>query len=369
MPTVADFAAHLEAFAPRSLAADWDNVGLILGDRATSVTRVLTCLTVTPEVVAEAVAGEVNLIVSHHPVLFRAVKSLTTATAEGRLLLPLLQNNVAVYSPHTAFDDCPGGINDQLCEALGLTEVRPLRLHAATESGDCKLVVFVPASGLAKVSDALFAVGAGRIGAYRECSFRSDGTGTFFGSEATNPAVGQKLRREDVSESRLEVIVPMAKLGEAVAALKAAHSYEEPAFDIYPLKAAPAGGSGRVGVVSRPVTLGELGRSLRAKLNPNGMQMIGDSERPITQIAVACGAAGEYLKDAIRLGVDLFVTGELRFHDGLAAHAAGVAVLLPGHYATERPAVETLAERLQAAFPNTIVTASATERDPFTWLP
>jgi dinuclear metal center YbgI/SA1388 family protein len=369
MPTVADVVSHLEKFAPRSLAAEWDNVGLLLGDGATPVARVLTCLTVTPGVVAEAVAGGVNLIVTHHPVLFRAVKSLTTATAEGRILLPLVRNGVAVYSPHTAFDDCAGGINDQLCETLGLTDVRPLRSRPVGEAGDLKLVVFVPVADLAKVSDALFAAGAGRIGAYRECSFRTEGTGTFFGTDDANPAVGQKMRREEVSESRLEVVVPTAKVAAAVAALRAAHSYEEPAFDLYPLKTAPAGGSGRVGVLPQPVALGDLGRTLRTKLRANGVQVIGDQARPVSRVAVACGAAGEYLKDAIKAQADIFVTGELRFHDGLAAQAAGVAVLLPGHYATERSAVEALAGRLQAAFPDVTVTASAEERDPFDVLP
>ena len=364
MPTVADIVTDLEGFAPRSLAADWDNVGLLVGDTALSVTRVMTCLTVTPEVVAEAVAGGVNLLVTHHPVLFRAVKSLTTATAEGRLLLPLLRNEIAVYSPHTAFDDCIGGINDQLCGTLGLTEVRPLRPRSATDSDAVKLVVFVPAGDLATVSDALFVAGAGRIGNYRECSFRADGTGTFFGTDGANPSVGQTLRREEVGESRLEVVVPKARLADAVAALRAAHSYEEPAFDIYPLKAAPAGGSGRVGELPQPRTVADLGRALRASLRANAVQVVGDPARQVRRVAVACGAAGESLKDAVRADADLFVTGELRFHDGLAAEAAGLAVLLPGHFATERPAVEALARRLQAAFPDVGVSA-AVERDPF----
>ncbi|HEY2785387.1 MAG TPA: Nif3-like dinuclear metal center hexameric protein, partial [Fimbriiglobus sp.] len=131
MPTVADVVANLAAFAPTALAAEWDNVGLLLGDAAGPADRVMTCLTVTPDVVAEAVAGRVQLIVSHHPILFRAVKNLSTSTSEGRLLLPLLRAGIAVYSPHTAYDNCPGGINDQLCERLGLSGVRPLRMKTA----------------------------------------------------------------------------------------------------------------------------------------------------------------------------------------------------------------------------------------------
>jgi len=365
MATVADVVAHLDAFALPATAADWDNVGLILGDSKTELTRILTCLTVTPEVVAEAVEGKVELIVAHHPVLFKPVKKLTAATADGKLLLPLLRRGIAVYSPHTAFDNCAGGINEGLAARLGLLNVRPLRPDKPAAA--FKLVAFVPAGDLARVSDALFAAGAGAIGAYRECSFRTDGTGTFFGTDAANPTVGIKGRREEVLESRIEVVVPEASLSGAVAALRAAHSYEEPAFDVYPLRSLGGAttGAGRVGDLPIEIRLVHLGETLQRALNSKGMQVIGSRGLPVRRVAVACGAAGEYLADAIRAKADVFVTGELRFHDGLAAQAAGISVLLPGHYATERPGVEDLAVRLQAAFPTLHVSASATERDPF----
>src|SRR5262245_30146406 len=191
-----DLLAHLRRLAPLELAADWDNVGLLLGDADAEVARVLTCLTVTPDVAAEAVDAKADLIVTHHPVLFRAAKRLTTATTEGRMLLALAHANVAVYSAHTAFDNAPGGINDMIAARLQLTDVKPLRRR---EWQQYKIVVFTPDKDLARVSDALFAAGAGTIGQYDECSFRLAGTGTFFGTEGTNPTVGQKGRREDVS--------------------------------------------------------------------------------------------------------------------------------------------------------------------------
>src|SRR5262249_42096227 len=150
--------------------------------------------------------AKAQLIVSHHPILFRAVKRLTTDTPEGRMLLALIRANVAVYSPHTAFDNTKGGINEILARRLGLADLRPLRMNDGPRQ--CKIVVFVPENDLAKVSDALFAAGAGHIGEYGECSFRLAGTGTFFGSDAANPTVGQKGRREEVSELRLEVVCP-----------------------------------------------------------------------------------------------------------------------------------------------------------------
>jgi dinuclear metal center YbgI/SA1388 family protein len=367
MPTVANLIEYLDAFAPTHLAAEWDNVGLLLGERATNVERLVTCLTVTLEVVAEAIAEQAQLIVTHHPILFRAVKRLTDATAEGRMLLTLIRHGVAVYSPHTAFDNTRDGINDMLAARLGLTNLTPLKRR--DEARQCKVVVFVPDKDLGRVSDALFAAGAGHIGEYSECSYRLAGTGTFFGSDASQPTVGQKGRREEVSEWRLEVVCPEAKVEAVVAALRKAHSYEEPAFDLYPLRpAASKLGDGRVGWLPQPLPLGDVARRLKDGLGAGPVQVIGDSARPVQRVAIVCGAGGEMLTDALRVRADVFLTGEMRFHDYLAAQAQGMALLLPGHYATERFAVEELARRLQQQWPDLRVWASRRERDPVTWL-
>lgn len=363
MTTVAEITDHLKELAPLELAADWDNVGLLLGDPTATARRVMTCLTVTPDSAAEAVESGVQLIVTHHPILFRAVKRLTAATPEGRMLLSLIGHGVAVYSPHTAFDNAPGGINDILARRLGLTDVRPLRRRAA--AGQCKIVVFVPDKDLASVSDALFAAGAGQIGQYSECSFRLAGTGTFFGSDATNPAVGQKGRREEVSEWRLEAVCPEGRVEQAVAAMRRAHSYEEPAYDVYPLRPSPAGaGEGRFGRLARPVSLAELAQAVRSALRVALVQTVGDPTRPVERVGVACGAAGEFLADAVRARADVFLTGEVRFHDCLTAEAQGVGLILPGHYATERCGVEELAAILQTRWAELEVWASRRERDP-----
>jgi dinuclear metal center YbgI/SA1388 family protein len=367
MPTVADLSAYLERFAPCATAADWDNVGLLLGDPAAAVTRVMTCLTVTEDVVEEAVRDQVNLIVSHHPVLFRGAKKLTTSTADGKLILPLLQANVAVYSPHTAFDNCPGGINDILCRRLGV--LNPTALRPREAGRQYKLVVFVPDRDLGKVSDAVFAAGAGVIGQYNECSYRLAGTGTFFGTSSTNPTVGQKGRREEVAEWRLEVVVPERILAATVSAMRKAHSYEEPDYDIYPLKIGNSGGEGRVGELADPKTLGALANCVKSELSANSVQIVGDANRRMKRIAIACGAAGDFLSDSILANADVFVTGELRFHDALAARAAGIGVILPGHYATERPAVEELSALLSADWPGITIWPSRMERDPLTNIP
>ncbi len=367
MPTVADVVAYLDRFAPPMLAAEWDNVGLLAGDPTWAANRILTCLTVTPDVVEEAIAEHVELIVAHHPVMFRGVKKLTPHTPDGRVLLPLLRHGIAVYSPHTSFDNCPGGINDGLARRLGLTNIQPLR--KATGKPECKLVVFVPEADLATVSDAMFAACAGNIGQYEQCSFRIPGTGTFFGTDTTNPTVGVKGRREEVSEWRLEVVVPERKVEAVIAAMRQSHSYEEPAFDVYTLRPRTADGEGRIGQLAAPLPLGELAKLTKAQLNANCVQLVGDPGKLVQRVAIACGAAGEFLPDAIAAKADVFLTGEIRFHDCLTATAENVAVILPGHYATERPGVEDLAVQLAAAFPATTVTASQRERDPLSWQP
>lgn len=367
MLTVASVVEFLDRFAPRDLAAEWDNVGLLLGESSALVERVMTCLTVTPESATEAIAERANLIVTHHPILFRGVKRLTDGTAEGRMLLGLIRAGVAVYSPHTAFDNTRGGINELLARRLALTEVVPLR-HSA-ECGQMKVVVFVPDKDLNRVADALFAAGAGHIGEYRECSFRLAGIGTFFGSDAANPTIGQKGRREEVSEWRLEAVCPANCVEEVVAAIRRAHSYEEPAFDIYPLHAPPSErGEGRLGLLPRSQPLGEVANAAKTALQAGAVQVIGDLQHPVQRIAIACGAGGEMLRDAVRARADVLLSGEMRFHDYLHARAEGLALILTGHYASERCGVEDLAERLRSQFPQLHVWASEREADPVQWI-
>ncbi|HZV05634.1 MAG TPA: Nif3-like dinuclear metal center hexameric protein [Gemmataceae bacterium] len=367
MFTVATVMDYLDRFAPRELAADWDNVGLLLGERSATVERIMTCLTVTPESAAEAVEERANLIVTHHPILFRGVKRLTDATPEGCMLLTLIRAGVAVYSPHTAFDNTHGGINELLARRLGLTDVVPLR--RAAECGQMKVVVFVPEKDLNSVAETMFAAGAGQIGEYRECSFRLAGTGTFFGSEAANPTIGQKGRREEVNEWRLEAVCPASCVEAVVAAIRRAHSYEEPAFDIYPLHAPPSGrGEGRIGSLPRSQLLGELAKAVKAAFQAGPVQTIGDPQHSVQRVAIVCGAGGEMLSDAVRARADVLLTGEMRFHDYLLARAQGLSLILPGHYASERCGIEDLAERLRGQFPQLHVWASMRETDPVQWV-
>ena len=366
MPKLIEILATLESFAPLRLAAEWDNVGLLLGERDRDVSRVMTCLTLTPDSAAEAVARGADLVVSHHPLLFRGTKRLTSDTTEGRVVLELLRGGVTVYSPHTAFDNCTGGINEQLAELLQLSEVQPLRRRDLS-AREVKLVVFVPEADLSRVSEAAFAAGAGVIGEYDSCSFRLAGTGTFRGSAVSNPTVGQPGVFEQAPEWRLEMVCPEGKLPAVLAAVRKAHSYETPAIDVYPLAPLPGLGEGRIGRLATPVTLGELADRVKAVLPTPVVGMVGDANRVVRLVAVACGAAGEFVADAVRARADAFLTGEARFHECLEAQARGVGLLLAGHHATERPAVEALARWLAARFGELEVWASQKETDPVQW--
>ncbi|QDV33199.1 Nif3-like dinuclear metal center hexameric protein [Tautonia plasticadhaerens] len=362
MTTVADLASWMEGFAPTRLAEDWDNVGLLLGDPAATVEKVMTCLTVTPRSASEAVDGGAQLIVSHHPIWFKPVQSLRADRADG-FLWPLARAGVALYSPHTAFDNTRGGINDFLCEALGLVGVGPLK--PAPDRQGCKVVVFAPEADREAVLSAAFEAGAGRIGDYAECSYTLEGSGTFLGLEGTNPTVGRAGRREVAPEQRIEFVCPTARLPMVLDAVRRAHSYEEPAIDAYPtILRDESAGVGRIGRLPEPTTLRRLAGIVRDRLPAPGLQFVGEPDRRVERVAVACGGADDFVRDASEAGADAFLTGEARFHRALEAEAAGMGMIVAGHHATERPAVEMLADRIGAAFPGLEAWASRRESDP-----
>lgn len=363
MSIVADVARWLEEFAPSRVAESWDNVGLLWGDPSSEVERVMTCLTVTQKTALEAVHERAELIVSHHPVLFRAAKRVRADRPETGALWTLARAGISILSPHTAFDNTPGGINDGLAQRLGLLDVHPLRPAAASTS--FKVVVFTPEADHAAVLDAAFGAGAGRIGAYTECSFAIPGQGTFFGGDGANPIVGQAGRRETVNELRVEVVCEADRLVPVLAAIRAAHSYEEPAIDVYPLHASAQGpGAGRVGRLPQTTTLRALAGTVARVLKSSGLQVVGDPDRAVARLAIVCGAGDDFLHDAARASVDALLTGEARFHRALEAESLGLGLIVAGHHATERPGVEDLATRIGTAFPDLKVWASRREADP-----
>jgi dinuclear metal center YbgI/SA1388 family protein len=354
----------LEDWFPPTLAESWDNVGLLLGDEEAPVRRIMTTLSLTDESADEAVRQQADLVISHHPIFFRKVSRLTAQSAEGAAY-KLARGGIALYSPHTSFDSGRDGINEQWARLLQLTDIHPLT--PASRSATSKVVAFVPEVDLGRVSQAMFDAGAGQIGEYGECSFRVAGTGSFRGSENSNPSVGQAGRREEVNELRLEVVAPTARIPAVIQAMRSTHSYEEPAFDIYPLSAvSDSVGTGRRGSLPNPLSLSGLAKMAGQAVGAKSVQIVGPPEHPCRQIAIGCGSAGELISDAHRAGCDVFLTGEARFHDYLTARRLGIHLILVGHFESERFALEQLATRLAEKLPTMDVWASREESLPST---
>jgi dinuclear metal center YbgI/SA1388 family protein len=355
--------AALETIAPTAFAEPWDNVGLLAGDPAQDVSRIMLTIDYAPAVAQEAKAGECDLVISYHPPIFHPLRRL----GGDSLVFDAIRRGVAIYSPHTALDAADGGTNDLLADAIGLTSRGPLRPGIA-EGGDYKLVVFVPAEHVERVSSAMFDAGAGQIGRYSSCSFRTEGTGTFFGHEGTHPAVGRSGQMETVKEIRLETIVPRDRAAVVVAALRQSHPYEEPAFDLNVL-ANPAGhclsmGTGRIGRMpssARPAIFARIKRELELE----HLLIAGPTDGTITTAAVCAGSGGQMLDDALRGGAQLYLSGEIRHHDAIRAAAAGMTVVCTLHSNSERAVLKRLKKRMEETSGMPPIQISEADRDPF----
>ncbi len=355
-----DLVAAFETIAPTCHAEAWDNVGLLVGDPQQSVARAMIAIDYTPEVACEAAGAKCDLIIAYHPPIFDAIKRITA----GSLVFDAIRRGAAIYSPHTAWDVAPGGTNDFLADVLGLENRSPLR-SAAEKPREYKLVTFVPRENLDAVSAALFAAGAGRIGDYSSCSFRTTGTGTFFGEAGTNPTVGESGKLEQVDEIRLETIVPISKVDAIVAALRKSHPYEEPALDLIQLATLSEGfGQGRFGSMA-PTPRAELFVKIKRELGIDHLLIAGPTEGLVKSAACGAGACGDMLNDAIAKKADLYLTGEMRHHDALKAANAGMTVVCTLHSNSERASLTRLRDRLAAAAPELALHLSQKDRDPF----
>jgi len=323
----------------------------------------------TDAVLAEAIEAQTSLVIAYHPPIFEPLASLTDATPKGRLALRAAREGIAVYAPHTALDAAPGGVGDWLADGLGGGDLRALEAHAELpESEQCKLVSFCPADAADRVRNALATVGAGRIGDYELCSFEISGTGTFYGGEGTNPAVGRRGHLERVSELRLEMVCPEASLPLAIATLKEFHPYEEPPIEIYRLQPRPQRGvgHGRKLVLDQKATLTELATRIKKHLAIDQVRVALGSHAPrrYRTVGMCPGAGGSLREAATAAGCELYLTGEMRHHDVLAAQATGCTVILAGHTNTERGHLKVVRKKLKAVLDDITVTVSRRDADP-----
>lgn len=365
---VKDIAGVVEQIAPLGLAQSWDNVGLLVGDPERRIKSILLTIDVTKAVVAEAKALRTDLIVSYHPVIWDGLKQVLANGPTG-VVYELIHSGIAVFSIHTALDAVVGGVNDGLAEMLGIVDAKPLGDYVEyAPQENYKLVVFVPVDALDKVADAVFAAGAGAMGNYRDCGFRTGGTGTFLPLEGAHPAIGKRGRREAVHEMRFETIVPADKLDAVVAAMKRAHPYEMPAFDIFRLFGyAGRFGLGRIGPLARPAKVARLIEQVKKHTGAKAVGLVGDPNRLIRTAAVCAGTCGRILNTVIADKADLYLTGELKHHEALAAQEAGLTCICLSHTVSERFMLKKLARQLKARVKPVAVRISRKDADPFTW--
>jgi len=369
-PTVKQIAAIIEEIAPPSIAMDGDPVGLQCGDPTAVVKRVMCSLDAGTDVVGQAIKKGADLLISHHPMIFEPLDHRAVTGARGRHVVMALKAGLAVYSAHTNLDAAPDGINSELARLANLQEVK---LLSTTGPEKFKIVIFVPERSLNKVRTAAFDAGAGEIGHYSRCSFSAPGTGTFFGEDGSTPTLGKRGHHEEVSELRLELLVNGDTLAPVLAAARGAHPYEEAAVDVYPLaQQGGVTGLGLVGNLSQRTTVRQVADGLRAALKIGAVRVVGAPGRQVRKVAVCAGSGSSLLEAAASAGAQLFVTGDLKYHEARSAQELGLTLLDIGHFAPERYGMKRFASLLDRQMVRNgwqVESTFARESDPFVLLP
>ncbi len=327
---------RLELLYPQRLAESWDNVGLQLGSDSRAIERILICLEVTQKVVDEAIAKNIDLIIAHHPLIFKGIKTLAENTPKGKCIATLIRENMLVYCMHTNFDSAEGGLNDILAKRLDLEHIAPL--NALQSEKLFKLAVFLPAESLVSVQDALYTAGAGKLGNYAHCGFTSAGTGSFMPLQGANPSIGTVGDTERVSEIKLETVVPQSLVGDVIQALMRVHPYETPAYDLFELKTpAKVYGLGRVGQLSASMSVEDFVAHLKKSLGLTHVRLAHPAveKKWIKKVAVVSGAGMDYAEDAVLKGADVFVTGDVKYHEAIDVLHHGMLLADVGHFESE----------------------------------
>jgi len=363
-----EIAEQIEKIVPLKLAQDWDNVGLLIGDAQRSVRTILLTIDITKDVLAEAKRLKTELIISYHPVIWDGLKKITADGPTG-VVYDLIRSGIAVFSIHTALDSAIGGVNDGLAEIVGIRNAKPIGDYVSNPANDnYKLVVFVPAKSASKISNAIFAAGAGAIGNYSHCSFQAEGTGSFLPLEGAKPAVGKKGKTEKVAEVRFETIVPAEKLDAVIEAMKKAHPYETPAFDCYKLyNEQDKFGLGRIGKLDKPMQVNKIVERIKKHTGSQAVGIVGDEKRLVKIAAVCAGSCGKIINSVIAARADLYLTGELKHHHALAAQEAGLTCICLSHSVSERFILKKFAKELQKQLKPVTIRLSKKDADPFKW--
>lgn len=363
---ISEITGFIESVAPLAMQESYDNAGLIVGDREAEATGALICLDVTEEVVDEAISLGFNLIIAHHPFVFSGLKKFSGSSAVERTLIKAIKNDVAVYAAHTNLDNMLlNGVNSKIAGKLGLVDTKIL----APMSGNLrKIVVFVPTSHAEAVRNAMLDAGAGHIGNYSHCSYNLQGQGTFRAGEGCNPFVGKIGKTHFEDETRIETIAPAHALSKIVGAMLAAHPYEEPAYDIYPLENDYAmAGSGIIGTLMVPENAADFLQRVKQIFGCGCIRHTRLPEKPFEKVAV-CGGAGSFLiGDAMRAGADILLTADIKYHQFFDARYPFVLADI-GHYESEQFTKELFYELVTGKFSNFAVRLTKVNTNPIKYV-
>ena len=358
---ISEIISFLQTVAPLSLQEPYDNAGLLTGDGRWECTGMISALDVTEKVIEEAVQAKCNLVIAHHPLIFLPLKRIDNTTQAGRTLISAIKNDVAVYAIHTNLDNLLHGVNGKIADLLELSDRKILQAKSGRLQ---KLYTYVPHAHLETVRSAIFEVGAGKIGAYNECSFSSEGIGTFKAGIGTDPYVGQPGARHHEPESKLEVIFPEHLQPVVVRALKQAHPYEEVAYEIIELKNIhPEIGSGIIGVLPAPLSQIDLLQLLKERFSTPVIRYTSLNNKQISKIAV-CGGSGSFLINSARhAGVEALISADFKYHDFFETDG-DMMICDIGHYESEKFTIDLIAELIKEKFPTFAVLKTRVNTNP-----
>lgn len=348
MPRLEAIIKELEKMAPRYLAESWDNVGLMVGSPNSKVNKVLCALDLNEEVIQEAISLGANCIVTHHPFIFSPIKQLNLDSGQGKMIQQLIQNHISVYSMHTNYDIAEGGLNDYLAEGLGVKETQVLEV--TYEEKLYKAVIYVPCTHLEQVRNTVINHMKCDIGNYTGCTFVSQGQGTFIPLEGSSPYVGNLGKLEKVNENQLSFIGTHQEVSHIIEEAKKVHPYEEVAVDVYLLENMKKSyGIGRYGVLDSEVSMDDFLERIKTFFKVEHLRVTDNEVRKIKRVAICSGAGSSFIARAAQVA-DVYITGDLKFHEGQMARAMGLTVIDVGHYASENIALQPIGECIQRAF-------------------
>ncbi len=369
MPTVADMIGLMEEIAPSRLAEDWDNSGLQFGNPDQAVFRVMVALDPTPEVIQGACDAGAQLLITHHPLIFRPVTTIDLRKPFGVMLETAIRSDLAVFCAHTNLDAVSGGLNDGFAEMIGLDDIRVMS-QSPPNDDNCKLVVYVPEDHSGRMLEVFFAFQQGVIGNYTCCTFRQPGTGTFKPGPGARPYLGEPGNVVSADELRIEATVKSSAAPKLLSALRKAHPYEAMAWDLYPLHGEVSGdGLGRIGMLPEAMDIAMLARRVKAALGIESVRLVSARDPMVRKIAVCTGSGSGLLKEFFISDADVFITGDLRYHDARELEMQERAAIDIGHFASERLMLDLIQRELSLKCKENnyevVVEAWKKERDPF----